>query len=331
MHPWHHLFKIFNKSFFPVSIVLLISHTYNAKVRLSIFVGLLLLQALVFSVITSCDKFEGDQTVPSYLAIDTIYLENNNLIEEGELTHNFTDVWIYVDDQLIGAFELPAIVPVLVNGNHKLALYAGIKLNAMSGTRVQYPFVRPKMFDQFNFTIDSVTNLNPGVTYYETAKFEWIEDFEDSPMSLIPTSNSDTSMTFFSYDTPVPFLGSRSGYGFVDNTSTVLEITTFNEDKPGFDLPDSGQPIFLEMEYKSNATLRVGVFIRDISIGITQHSVLMLVPSGDQWKKVYVNFTPVLNAYYYAEFYNVFFRVDKGSSPEAEYIMLDNLKLITRD
>jgi hypothetical protein len=119
-------------------------------VKLSGFVGFLLLQALVFSMITSCDKFEGDQTIPSYLAIDTIFLENNNLIEEGELTHNFTDVWVYVDDQLIGAFELPAVVPVLVTGYHKLALYAGIKLNAISGTRVQHPFVQPKIFDQFN-------------------------------------------------------------------------------------------------------------------------------------------------------------------------------------
>jgi hypothetical protein len=72
------------------------------------------------------------------------------------------------------------------------------------------------------FTIDSITTVNPGVSYHETSKFEWIEDFEDAPMSLIPTSNSDTSMTFFSYDTPVPFLGSRSGFGFVDNTLLCL-------------------------------------------------------------------------------------------------------------
>jgi hypothetical protein len=279
----------------------------------------------------ACDKFEGDQTIPSYLAIDTIFLEGNNLIEEGELTHNFTDVWVYVNDQLIGAFELPAVVPVLVNGSHKLALYAGIKLNAMSGTRAQYPFVKPKVFDSFNFVIDSVIVVNPGVSFYDHIKFEWIEDFEDSPMSLIPTSNSDTSLTYFNYDTPVPFLGSRSGYGFVNNTYTVLELSTFDEDRPGFDLPAAGQPVFLEMEYKTNTYLRVGVFIRDASFGIKQHSVLILNPSGDLWKKVYVNFTPVLNAYYYADYYNVFFRVDKGLSPGEEYIMLDNLKLITRD
>jgi len=300
-------------------------------VRLHAFIKLFSLVGLVILMNPACDKFEGDQSIPSYLAIDTVFLENNNLIEEGELTHNFTDVWVYVDDQLIGAFELPAIVPVLVYGNHKLALYAGIKLNAMSGTRAQYPFVRPKIFDAFNFVIDSVITINPVVSYYDQTKFAWLEDFEDSPMSLIPTSNSDTSILFFNYDTPVPFFGSRSGYGFVDNSFTVLELSTFDEERPGFDLPTAGQPVFLEMEYKSNATLRVGVFIRDVSFGIKQHSVLMLIPSGDLWKKVYVNFTPVLNSYYYADFYNVFFRVDKGSAPDEEYIMLDNLKLITRD
>jgi hypothetical protein len=287
-------------------------------------------QAMGLLLVTACEKFEGDQTIPSYLKIDTIFLENNHLIEEGELTHNFTDVWVYVDDQLIGAWELPAVVPVLAHGNHKLALFAGIKLNSMSGTRAQYPFVRPRVFDQFTFRIDSVITIDPDVSFYETSNFLWIEDFEDSPMTLIPTSNSDTSLTFFSYDTPEPFFGNRSGIGTVDHTFRVLEVTTFSEDKPGFDLPASGQPVFLEMEYKSNTTLRVGVFIRDASIGIRQHSVLMLNPSGNQWKKTYVNFTPVLNSYYYADYYNVFFRVDKGSADEEEYIMLDNLKLISR-
>ncbi|NTV84545.1 MAG: hypothetical protein HGA23_09650, partial [Bacteroidales bacterium] len=72
----------------------------------------------VILMISGCDKFEGGQTVPSYLKIDSIgFVTDNDL--QGTNSQKITDVWVYVDDDLIGGFEMPATIPVLAEGIHK--------------------------------------------------------------------------------------------------------------------------------------------------------------------------------------------------------------------
>ncbi|MCF8378371.1 MAG: hypothetical protein K9H49_02270 [Bacteroidales bacterium] len=298
---------------------------------------LALLGILFIGMFTACDKFEGSQTVPSYLRVDTIFLVNNPQIEEGKITHNFTDVWVYVDDQTIGSFELrgintevPLAVPILTEGTHKLSLYAGIKFNGMSGTRGPYPFVKPKIFENFNFVKDSIVKINPSVSYYETVTFTWTEEFEDGSLSIIETSSSDTLMTTFEHEPINPALGNRSGIAYIDDENSTFEISSYDPELSGYSLPGGGQPVLMEVEYNINVHMSVGLFIRQVGVGITQHAVLILTPTNGKWKKVYVNFTPAIDAYPNGDYYNVFFRAEYESGVETGIIMLDNLKLLHR-
>ena len=85
-----------------------------------------------------CDKFEGDQTIPSYLKIDSLgFITDNDL--QGTNNQKFADAWIYVDDDIIGGFEMPFTIPVLSEGMHKLEISPGIILNGISDTRAPYP------------------------------------------------------------------------------------------------------------------------------------------------------------------------------------------------
>ncbi|MCB2219330.1 MAG: hypothetical protein KQI35_02965 [Bacteroidetes bacterium] len=290
-----------------------------------------LLVVIVGMMITSCDKFEGDQTIPSYIKVDTIYLANNPEFEEGALTHNFTDVWVYLNDNLLGAYELPAVIPVLASGENKLTLYPGIKLNGMSGTRSPYIFIEPRVYENFNFVVDSVMLRNPTVMYNDNMKFEWMENFEDASLGLKPTSNSDTTMNRILYGSAKPPLGFASGAGYMDAEHLVFEVTTFSEESGGLDLPQFGEPVLMEMEYNTNVKMLVGLFVHDISIGIQQHSIIILNPTNNQWKKIYVNFTATIDAYSGADYFNVFFRSEKQSSEEVDYLYLDNLKVLYRD
>lgn len=291
---------------------------------------LILLVFASFLILLSCEKFKGEQVVPAYIKIDTIFLLSNPLIEEGELTHNFTDVWVYVDDQIIGAFELPALVPVLVSGPHQLELYPGIKLNGISSSRSSYPFVKPKVYEEFNFVIDSIITVNPGVTYYDNVDFIWMEDFEDASHNLEPTSNSDTTLNIYTYNTVIPFYGGHSGVGYLDNNNTIFEVVTYDEEIPGYVINSGNLPLILEMDYKTNNFLVVGLFIRDFGSNLTQHPVVVLNSTEGKWKKVYVNFSPSITAYYNADYFNVYFRSDKESKVEAPVVKIDNLKLIQR-
>ncbi len=280
---------------------------------------------------SSCDKFEGDQTVPAYVRIDTIYLGNNPMLEEGALTHNFTDVWVYLNDNLLGAYELPATVPVLASGQNKLTLYPGIKLNGMSGTRTPYVFIEPKEYENFNFVVDSVIERNPTVTFRDNIVFAWLENFEDASLSLKPTSNSDTTMNRILYSSANPPYGLASGAGYTDAAHPVLEMTTFDNEAGGFDFPRYGEYVLMEMEYNTNVRMLVGLFVHDYASGIIQHSVVILNPTASQWKKIYVNFTPAIDQYNSADYFNVFFRSEKQSGEEVDYVYLDNLKVIYRD
>jgi hypothetical protein len=91
-----------------------------------------LLLFLFIPLLFSCNKFDGDQTIPSYIHIDKITVVDNPTLNEGSLSNKITDAWVYVDEELIGAFELPATFPVLKKGKHKISIHPGIKLNGIS-------------------------------------------------------------------------------------------------------------------------------------------------------------------------------------------------------
>lgn len=296
--------------------------------------GLLFLLLATFILSnSSCEKFDGEQTVPAYISIDTFYLQNNPEIQEGKLTHDFTDVWVYVDDQIIGAFELPAIVPVLQNGYHKLSLYPGIKYNTMSGTRGPHIYIEPYIIDEYYFAIDTIATFNspkPNVEYYTNTNFALIEEFESISGTFIETSNSDTTIALYPQDqSNFDRFGNNSGAGYLTQDYSVFEITSYEEDSPGFVFP-VGVPVLFEMEYNTNNTIIVGVFIREGGY-ITQHSILVLNSTDEVWKKAYVNLTPTVSKNPSADAFNVFIRADKESSVEVAKILLDNFKLIHRN
>jgi hypothetical protein len=286
---------------------------------------------LIFATFISCEKFEGTQTMPSYIRVDTFKLVNNSQLELGFLSHSITDVWVYVDDQIIGAFELPALrIPVLLEGKHKLTLVPGIKYNGISGTRGPYYFLEPDIDTGFVFYIDSIIKVNPVVKYYNSTYAAWLEDFDDASNSLQPSPDSDTSLQFLTYEPADTIMfGNASGIGYVDAKHPILEVASYNEEVPGIKLPKTSPPIFLEMQYNTDIPIVVGLFIIETGVQITRHPILVINPSGGVWKKIYVNMTPTVSDNYNADYFNVFIRAEKPAGLDLGTIKIDNLKLLT--
>jgi hypothetical protein len=42
----------------------------------------------------------------------------NTSASEGSASHKITDAWVYVDDQLVGVWEVPSKIPALEAGEH---------------------------------------------------------------------------------------------------------------------------------------------------------------------------------------------------------------------
>lgn len=285
---------------------------------------------------SSCNRFEGSQEIPAYIHVDAFSLTTNYEFE-GSASHNITDVWLYIDGNLQGCYELPATIPVLERGKHDIILYPGVKLNGISQTRVIYPFYKPYSVEDFELEEKRVDTMCPSITYYSpdesTIEFEFIEDFERQVM-LENAANSDTTIIRTERDSPEnwndEFNNSHySGYvwlGVTDSNDTIDYFCILSDEY--HDLPDQGNSIILEMDYKSNEIFQVG--LRAKISGEEIFPLYNVNPSPDKWNKIYLNLGPRITDTPEASWFKFYISGSTDPGKEAEYYF-DNIKLIYRD
>jgi len=274
---------------------------------------------------TGCYKFSGDQTIPSYIRIDSIGL-NTDYNTEGSNSHNITDAWVYIDDNLIGVFDLPAVVPILKEGPQNIDIRAGIKLNGISSTRVPYPFYKPISFDEYELYPDSVRNMGVISTGYESnLEFAWMEDFEVPGITLEENSTSDTAIKRTSPGDP---------NAFIDEYSQYSGVVSLAEDKPiwsstsikSFPIIKQGSSLLLELDFKTNNYFSVGLLIKDPSQFVK--IPLVVANHSDTWKKIYINLGPNVSLHPQGDYYKIVMESQLESGSSKADIYLDNIKLI---
>ncbi len=282
-----------------------------------------LLIYLSFITLTSCEKFSGDQEVPAYLSIDSIYL-NTNYTNQGTKSHNITDAWIYVDDVLVGDFQMPARVPVLCNGVHTVTVLPGIKRDGIASTRVDYLFYAP-IINKVRLTPDSTTNLKTQKTVYaSSAKFVWLENFEGVAFTLDTTKRSSAAIQRTEAGSPLTFKdeGLHSGMIVLDSAHSFFECQSHDE------YPIPAAPVYLEMNFNINTTLTVGVLVYGYS-NLYQVPVINLNPTNNTWKKIYIDLSTSINSYG-GYTYRVFLGAFRDSiSSTQNLILIDNFKILT--
>jgi hypothetical protein len=289
----------------------------------SVFTTFLMLFLTGFLLFSGCRKFEGDQTIPAYLHIDSIGVNADYFIY-GSSTHNITDSWVYVNDQLIGAFELPATIPVLASGINKLEIRPGIKLNGISATRVPYPFYKPYINEEFRFVEDSTTHINPVLTYYDNTVMPLNDDFDRASISLEKTGKSDTTIFKTTQNALYSEYSAHSGLVHLLDEIKTFELATADL----YQLPGQGRPVFLEIDYKCDNPFGVGLFVDEFSTIIV--SPLIVVNSSEKWNKIYINLGPTISLYGNGARFKVFIegRLNEGDTEARFYF--DNIKIVHR-
>lgn len=273
---------------------------------------------LLFS---SCELYNPAEPIPAYIHIENFGLTTDYLTE-GSNSHKITDAWVYVDDQLIGCFELPATFPVIAEGTHKVKIVAGIKVNGIASNRGQYPFYNP--YEQYvNFEIGKKITLSPTVTYKSTTTFAFMEDFEVSSLTLQTTINSDSTIQEVVFPDPNVFEGSKSMIGYTDPTRFRFECITADS----FALPQAGAPVFLEFNYRCNYTIVVSIIARGTTTS-GQFICLNLNPTYNNWKKAYIYLTPNVSGTFTAIDYKMVWGFHNIIPLDSAVLMLDNIKLV---
>lgn len=294
--------------------------------------------SILIIAFSSCKNFEGSQTVPAYLRIDTVMV-NCDYYTYGANTHSFTDVWVLVDGDPLGAFELPAMVPVLQEGEHDVAIYPGIKVNGIAQTRADYPFMAPMEYSALKLVPDSVITLRPVFNYWpdgDNLHVRWMEDFDGGFVSLESTTSSNVPLTRVNgpkaWHDPAGIYSSYSGQFIL--TSDTMQFQVANSEQFE-DLPTTGSACMLEMDYKCSDTCLIGLYYKDGSIyDYPIYRVNPTCESGvdpDQWKKVYINIGPYLVENEHATYFKLYLSSWTPRNDGTQYFYFDNLKLIYRD
>ena len=114
---------------------------------------------VLINILSSCNTTDLS---PAFVRIDTIYI--NTATNQGTASHNAQTVWVYANDQPLGVFELPTVVPILEEGSTDIIIFAGINQNGSGSTRTQYPFYTTGIYNNVNLQAGQTITLNPTVT-----------------------------------------------------------------------------------------------------------------------------------------------------------------------
>ena len=294
----------------------------------------------------SCKKFTGSQTVPAYIRIDSISVECD-YYTYGANTSKITDAWVYVDDQIMGCYELPATFPILERGKHKVTVYGGICMDGSGAARGPYSFYKPQVYEELNLVEDSIVCLNPIVNYYpvnEGVMVGWMEDFETGN-GLISTPQSDTSV--FRVSGSEAWRSVNSFYsGKVVLPPDSLDFTVASDEMTCHTDLLGEKPLFLEMDYKTNDTVFVGIMYYE-NYTLVQWPMVKVLPTDtghdvpQNWKKIYINLGKLMHVHEDASYFKVYITSDLSVHPDYEqpdyvhpskwrYYYFDNLKVLYR-
>jgi hypothetical protein len=281
---------------------------------------------LIVLFLAGCKEDGG---VPAYVQLSTISLDTD--LGEGSSSHRISDVWVYADDELLGVWEAGGRIPVLREGNTQIKLIAGVRRNGVSDDRVQYPFFETFQTD-LTVTPELTTTLAPTFRYFDGLTF-WIEDFDGNGYEFQRDPTSDTLL--YVWDTlqhPVSeiFEGRASGAFFLDSQrplfSYVYDGDPFN--------PALEDPVYLEMDYKSDARILIGAELSSAGGGTERIPYLFVnaTKQGDgtmPWKKIYID---LRQAWAYQGSYDKRFYIEceLPSGQATAEVYLDNIKVVQR-
>ena len=244
--------------------------------------------------------------IPAYIYVENVDFIATNPNEEGTSSAKIPDIWITVNGKNLGAYQLPAMIPVIADGSTELAFAAGIKLNGRSEWRPEYPHYTVHK-ERMNLVKGKIDTVFPVFNYQSWTRFALKENFEDAGLSFhsvnggakLEKTQNDT-LLFKHKNEPNNYSGiidlpaSDSIYFFEIQTASPLYLT-YNT------APDC----FVELNFCFDANVEIGIYCHfppNSSTRTQQIPIANII--GDsintdsaqwKWNKIYINLTDEMN------------------------------------
>jgi hypothetical protein len=271
-------------------------------------------------VFANCTLTDSDQPIPAYLEITDINITTTQF--QGDPTHEITDVWAYADNQLLGVFEIPCKIPVLINDETtEFLIFPGFRNNGERSRSFTY-----NVMDQLRFTetiaAGDVIQKSLTFSYKDEVKFDFIEGFEGGShiftRELDENENSRIIAT-----TEDKKSGAQSGKISLTQENPRIAVASIFDYKR---IDNAGLDSYFEMDYKNDIPFFVGALYQQGGQLISQ-PLIVLNPS-EEWNKIYIDFTSILSSPV-IENYSVYITTDiETLTEDSGTIFLDNLKFV---
>ncbi len=298
---------------------------YEGQITPSIS-GIFLALAIALSI-TACEKDELPQEVPAYLYLQPFELRTQEA-GQGTDSEKITEAWLSVDGAFLGAYSLPALVPVLAEGAREISLQAGIRDNGIARTPEVYPFYETFRTTR-NLQPNVVDTIRPVTRYVDRTRFSLIDDFDRGPTVFREIRIGTTDNALRPTETMV-FEGNASGVIRLTAQSPVVELAS----EVRYSDLDAGSPfVYLEVNYKSEVPVVWGLIAH--RFGAPGGGAPLFEPGfrpSDEWNKIYFNLSPLIAAGNFSE-YQIALQAaipqqDGRLTAQEAFVWLDNIKLV---
>lgn len=291
-------------------------------------VFLFLFVAILFC---SCDDFDGEQEIPSYVKFDGFEMVDNPDITpsqtEDMLTSDVRDVWLYVDNIFIGAYPLPCSIPVLKEGKHKIDLRPGVIYNGMNNTREAYPFYTT-VIDTLDLVPGKEVEVTRNEIMYDSDKMTipFLESFEDPYIGFQQadfTNDNPEKMIVISSNDSVRY-GASCGaiYYDVNGKNKYISVDSIH--------CTNTNGVVLELDYHCNVPFEVGIYGKSGSSSTDSYvSAVRITPNHSKgWQKMYVILGKVWGQLGYPSDFRFYLELINQNGISGAYVHIDNVKLI---
>jgi len=257
-------------------------------------------------------------------AADAYFITSNKVQlvtkpNQGFGSHNITDLWLYTNGSFRGAYPIGSKMPIMMeDGKAAIQVFAGIKNNGISETRINWVLFEPIKLDTI---VQSGENIirNFSFNYRDAVVFKWLESFELSGYSLIKSAVSDTTFKLHTNDEHV-FEGTKSIELGLTGNALLAQL----ESATAFDLPTGAASgnVYLELDYKGNTSFDVMVATNGDLAYVSS------VNPKENWNKIYIQLSDAININTASTFKKIVIRVLRNQTIAEQKIYLDNIKLV---
>jgi hypothetical protein len=278
---------------------------------------LLLLIASLFAC-----KDEPEQ-IPAYLNLQPYTVTAPG----GASWQKITDGWLYINGEFLGAYTLPATVPVLAEGETEVILFPGVKENGIANTPNIYPYLT-RFTKMVTLSGGQTTEFKPSTDYDNDATFAFgigRGDFDGG--SFIGLENRDSDDSIQVKITTDGALAGQCVLMQVDTAHPVMDIATEEMEN----VPILGAPeVWLELHYRCDMP-----FFLTLLSGPTEiYTPVFQFNPAAEWNKIYINLTGTI-AGTQQSVQRLFFRLSLPRSEEtgnysqnSGFVLLDNIRVL---